>query len=63
MPLKFTDGDVVVSGRDANTLAGLAIVGIVCVGVVTFKTGYAIGYHGLDFVLSTRDKIKAKLNK
>lgn len=63
MPIKFTDGDVVVTGRDANVLAGLAIVGMVYVGTQCFKIGYIVGYHGLAFAMNTRDKIKAKLTK
>ena len=63
MPIKFTDGDVEVTGRDANVLAGLAIIGMVTVGVQCYKIGYKIGYHGLALALNTKDKIKAKLTK
>lgn len=60
MPIKFTDGTVDVTGRDANVLAGLAIIGMVTVGVQCYRIGYYLGRYGYEFGTNVVYKIKNK---
>jgi hypothetical protein len=63
MALTFKDNNVTITGSDANTLAGFAIIGIFATGFVCYKVGYKVGYHGLEFALNTRDRIKEQLKR
>lgn len=63
MSIKITEGDLVISDRDANVLAGLATIGMVTVGVTAYQVGYMLAVKGFGLMFKAKDKIKEKLNK
>jgi len=64
MALRFVDGDVVVSGTDANTMAGLAFVGFAAIAVVSFRIGKVVGEKVGTFAWEFHQNLKTKkLNK
>lgn len=60
MALRFVDGDVVVSGTDANTMAALAFIGLGAVAVTTFQIGKVVGEKVGTFIYVFRQELKKK---
>ena len=54
--LTFSDNKVTITGRDANVLAGFAIVGIAVSSVTFFRLCYAVGEKIGEVVYDLRHK-------
>jgi hypothetical protein len=60
--LTFSDKAVTITGRDANVLAGFAIVGIAVSSVTLFRICYVLGEKVGEVVYDLRHKKSSQLH-
>jgi len=63
MAFRFESGEIVVSGKNADSMAGLAFVGMAAIGVVSFQLGKYIGDALGTMIWNTYQKRKEALKK